>query len=325
MHYFADFFSFGLVISSYFSICYGIGTATKSGKDAFQNKGNVPFFIQDPLDGTCLGPGGFTACDTTSLWVYSGRKEGHSLVSLLEPKEDSMCLTKVGSGKQCELKTYSCKSKGTKLWHVEPDKHGYFKVMEDNQKNCIHRTMQPYKNSVYVVPCKNGYTPMQIVETAIHDSGFFLESADGQCFDGVKFRICDASDKTLLWGIGIRFSSSGSAERSFFKFYDGNKCLAVGKKGLELGDCKGAGGNGWGLKDGRLSRENGKTCIVRKKDNTASVDKCSNGFEHIALAIPEKSVNQREVYLQEQHRVQLQEELVERMRLQQQLEAYYNK
>eukprot|EP00638_Chattonella_subsalsa_P010040 CAMPEP_0117750712 /NCGR_PEP_ID=MMETSP0947-20121206/10538_1 /TAXON_ID=44440 /ORGANISM="Chattonella subsalsa, Strain CCMP2191" /LENGTH=329 /DNA_ID=CAMNT_0005568945 /DNA_START=62 /DNA_END=1051 /DNA_ORIENTATION=- len=296
----------------------------KNAKDAYQNRGNVPFFIQDPLDGTCLGPNGFTACDTTSLWIFAGRKEGHSLVSLLEPDESQMCLTKMGGSKESDLRNSKCSSKGAKLWHIEPDKHGYYKVMEDGQKNCVQRTMKPHKNSVHVVQCKSGYTPFQIVETAIHDAGFFLESADGQCFDGTKFRMCDTNDYTLLWGIGVKFSSKGIAERSFFRFFDGSKCLVNGKKGLEVGDCKNAGAAGWGLKDGQLSRDNGKQCVVRQKDNSAGIAKCSLAFEHISLAIPEQSINQREVYMQNQHKAQLQEELLERMRLQQQLEAYYS-
>jgi len=254
--------------------------------------------------------------------MFAGRKEGHSLVALLEPDTRQMCLTRTGSGKEAPLVYSACSAKGAKTWNVEPDKHGYHKVMEDGMKNCVHRTMKPYKNSVHTTSCKTAYTPLQIVETAIHDAGFFLEAADGTCFDGARFRMCDTNDLTLLWGIGVQFDKKGNGMRSLFRFYEANKCLVQGKKGLAVGDCADAGAFGWGLKDGRLSRDN-RDCVHRGRDNAAGVGRCTSGFEYISLAIPENSVNNREIYMQQQHKAQLQEEMVERLRMQQQLEQYY--
>jgi len=292
------------------------GDQKAAAKDAYQNRGNVPFFLQDPLDGECLGPNGFTACDTTSLWILAGRKEGHSLVALLEPEEGKSCL---GTGSGNSVKASKCSTKQAKHWKIDADRHGYYVISTDQAKMCLFRSKDPYKSSVKLQPCKSGYTPLQVVETAIHDVGFFLESADGMCFDGIRFRHCNAQDESLLWGIGVRFGSKGDAMRSFFKYFDGSKCLSKTSKGPVLGPCTDAPARKWGLKDGKLVHEN-KMCVVRKKDNTAALVKCDTAFEHISLAIPENSINQRDAYMQEQHKVQLQEELLERMRLQQQLE-----
>jgi len=36
---------------------------TKKKSDPNDNRGNTPFFLQDPYDDMCLGPHGFTMCN----------------------------------------------------------------------------------------------------------------------------------------------------------------------------------------------------------------------------------------------------------------------
>lgn len=45
----------------------------KKKQDLNDNRGNTPFYLQDPYDEMCLGPHGFTACNEQALWVLTRR------------------------------------------------------------------------------------------------------------------------------------------------------------------------------------------------------------------------------------------------------------
>jgi hypothetical protein len=78
-----------LLITSVFC-CYTILAADSSKTDSKalknvdvnDNRGNTPFFLQDPYDQMCLGPNGFTVCDEAALWVLLKRK-GRKTYSLV--------------------------------------------------------------------------------------------------------------------------------------------------------------------------------------------------------------------------------------------------
>ena len=81
------------------SIASAAQTPKKQPADPNDNKGNTPFFLQDPYDQTCLGPNGYTVCDERSLWILTRRagKKTYSLVSLLNPSPYGMCLERKSS------------------------------------------------------------------------------------------------------------------------------------------------------------------------------------------------------------------------------------
>jgi hypothetical protein len=98
---------------------------------------------------------------------------------------------------------------------------------------------------VTVQNCKKGeYLPLVYHATAVHDSGFFLKSADSRCLDGNKFVSCTGtSANQLLWGVGVKY--------------------VWGKANSSTHALK------WGLIDGQLSQGNGKMCVARLQDNSA--------------------------------------------------------
>jgi len=293
---------------------------TPKAKDVFENRALVPFFLQDPNDGLCLSMQGFTSCDTSTLWVMAGRKEGASFINLLHPDSNKFCLEREKGGKVGgNVVGGSCRNKGAKEWLLQgPNSAGYYKVTEKTEQLCLTRykgggtkgakggkgrirtssTLQKCveknakKNNSKKNSKKNsesGYLQLDIIETAVHDTGFFLESADNKCFDGSKFVNCDGST-SVLWGIGFNFDSKGNAHRTFFKVGNPDLCLvASGGSDVKLGDCKSKAARDWGLADGRLSYSNEKYCLARTVTNVGAIRKCSEYFEHLTLSIPREA------------------------------------
>ena len=103
------------------------GEAAQKPFDPNDNMGNTPFFLQDPSDQTCLGPHGFTVCDERALWVLTrrvgARKGLYSLVSLLNPNKDGLCLQKksraFGLLSSDKIGVGSCRKKAAKAWEFE--------------------------------------------------------------------------------------------------------------------------------------------------------------------------------------------------------------
>ena len=182
--------------------------AQKKPVDVNDNKGNTPFFLQDPQDQTCLGPNGFTVCDERSLWVLTRRagKKTYSLVSLLNPSPYGMCLERkysfFGLFGSDRVGMGLCSQGGSKNWDFNFVDKTHVKISTKGQ--CLVRGKKKFMNSISVQNCNKGeFTPLVYHPTSVHEAGFYLKAADGACFDGEKFRSCEGRGADhLLWGVG---------------------------------------------------------------------------------------------------------------------------
>jgi len=188
----------------------------------------------------------------------------------------------------CLLGLDSCQSNDAKSWEFDFVDKTHVKLSLKGE--CVVRGKKTYKNSVSLQNCaKDGqFLPLVYHPTPIHEAGFYLKSADGKCFDGSKFRLCDgAGSNRLLWGVGIKYVR-GEAYRYFFGFPTQERGLCLTNSGNRLSkeDCKSNGVLGWGLHDGQLSYRDGKSCVARLPDNTAVMAPCSQASEYITMDIP---------------------------------------
>lgn len=269
-------------------------------KDPYANQGKQLFFLQD-RDGMCLGPLGFGACDGRAAWIVADRKEGKSLVAPLEtgPGKD-MCLErKFPRSSVSPARVGPCSHKGSKGWAVEMDARGLYRVSQDGGKNCLVRARAAagrkgvYKNSMEMRHCKEGHTGLEVVEVNANTGGFSLQSADGYCFDGERFKACDKHDLSLLWGIGVHFGRSGDGQRYLYKITRPAECLVRGGKGPKLGECnRSPRAPGWSITGGQLA--DGHWCLVRFHDNTAGFDKCSEAYEALSV-VPRSEMQERSI------------------------------
>jgi len=279
--------------------------------------GLIPFHLQD-RDGSCLSVGGsFGLCNTENLFMYlpkANKKDGHSLVTLLSPPDDSgsSCLSRVSpKGASSALaKGGVCSSSGAKNFELILDKQsGRYFVTANEQKACLVRTahssaarkrladLRKKKNSdvfdsrylhngASIQSCKEGGTLLQIVESNHHDTGFWIQASDGTCFDGSKFKACDASLTSLAWGWGFDTSGKTGASRFLYRWYDPSKCLWHDRSGTSFGECSNSKAKDWALtKTGHLSHA--KACLVRGQQGDAHMEKCSTTTpEELQLALP---------------------------------------
>mmetsp|Transcript_13957 Transcript_13957/g.45559 ORF Transcript_13957/g.45559 Transcript_13957/m.45559 type:complete len:335 (+) Transcript_13957:343-1347(+) len=149
-------------------------------------------------------------------------------------------------------------------------------------------------NTVSVHPCdKRGHTPLELTASNVAQSGFLFQAADGaNCYDGLRFRACSDEDKTLRWGIGVKFNSRGRPETALFKFYNESACLVeLAGDNVGLGQCHAKAAKLWGVTRGRLCRNgdcvnNGK-CLARSAyDGQGKLFACRmNIFEHLTLTL----------------------------------------
>jgi len=149
-------------------------------------------------------------------------------------------------------------------------------------------------NTVSVHPCdKRGHTPLELTASNVAQSGFLFQAADGvNCYDGSRFRACSDEDKTLRWGIGVKFNSRGRPETALFKFYNDSACLVeLHSDNVGLGSCHGKNAKLWGVTRGRLCRNgdcvsSGK-CLARSAyDGAGKLFACRmNIFEHLTLTL----------------------------------------
>jgi len=265
----------------------------KKPADVNDNKGNTPFFLQDPRDQTCLGPNGFTVCDERSLWVLTRRagKKTYSLVSLLNPSPYGMCLERkygfLGLLGTDRVGMGLCSQKGSKSWDFAFVDKTHVKLSTNNQ--CLVRGKKKYLNSVSVQHCNKGeFLPLVYHPTSVHEAGFYLKAADGACFDGERFRSCEGRGAdSLLWGVGIKYVG-GKANRYFFNFnpHERSYCIVAKGSKVEKGPCSHGGALRWGLADGKLSAGNGKQCLARLHDNTGVMVGCGEANEYISMDIP---------------------------------------
>lgn len=258
--------------------------------DPNDNKGNTPFFLQDPYDSMCLGPNGFTMCNENALWILTKRtgKTTYSLVSLFNPDTNQMCLERkssfLGLFGSDRIGMGVCKNKAAKSWVFEflDSKHVKLSI----QGQCLVRGKKTYKHVASLASCKKeSALPLLYHPTAVHEIGFYLKAADEKCFDGNKFRACEPGANKLLWGVGIKYIW-GKAHRYFFSFSDRSSCLVAKGSKVEKGDCKHPGALKWGLQDGQLSYNGGKKCVARLQDNQGVLAKCRDAFEYVHMDIP---------------------------------------
>ncbi|CAM9501949.1 unnamed protein product [Laminaria digitata] len=244
----------------------------------------------------CLGPDGFGACDPSSVWImaYTNvKKKTKAIVSMLAPEPERMCLGSSG-GMFSSLRHVgvsrcgSGNSKGLELADLSVKGHsGYFLAQG---QNCLARAQGKLRSSadmqasLYRQLCKTG-TPLDVVETSVHNAGMHVMTNDGFCFDGSRFRPCNDGDPTLRWGIGLDFRGT-EPSRNMFCFYDQEKCAVREGEKVKKGDCNSKGAARWGWRDGKMS-QGGSHCLGRARDNTALMVPCSQGYEHIGLIAPE--------------------------------------
>lgn len=261
--------------------------------DPNDNKGLTPFFLQDPTDQTCLGPYGFTACDENALWILTKRagKSTYSLVSLLAPSQN-VCFqsksTMFGIFSSDQLLLGSCSKKSAQMWDWAFIDQSHVKL--SNRGQCLVRGKKGTKSSISLQSCKTGeFVSLQYHPTAVHEKGFFLKAADGDCYDGNKFRSCEGSGSNkLLWGIGVKYHW-GEANRYFFNFHqqERSNCIVATRNGaVEKAPCSSAGALTWGMEYGKLSFQHGKKCLSRKLDDTGFLTKCSDFHEFISFEVP---------------------------------------
>lgn len=273
---------------------FAYGGKTKQAKtDPSDNKGNTPFFLQDPNDETCLGPDGFTVCDERALWVLTRRpgKKTYSIVSLLKPNIQGACLERKTSwfGSTDKLALGRCSKDGSKSWNFEFIDQSHVKLSSKGQ--CLVRGKKKYRSSMSMQNCKKGeFVALKYHPTAVHENGFYLKAADGACFDGTVFRSCEAMrSKQLLWGVGIKYVW-GKANRYFFNFAPSERknCLIANGYRVQKGDCSQNGALKWGLEDGKLTANDGKSCLARLVNNEAALAPCSEASEYMVMDVPAK-------------------------------------
>ena len=187
----------------------------------------------------------------------------------------------------------SCTTKSAKSWDF--DFMDQKNVKLSNRGLCLVRGKY-YKSMASLQSCRLGeYTSLVYHPANLHKNGFYLKSGDGNCFDGSIFKTCPVlptTSSTVLWGIGIRYSSwTGHESRYIFNFHDRNTCLITKGGGwvVEKGDCADSRALGWSLENGRLSKgASGKTpmCVSRKPDDTALMTQCADVNEYVVLELP---------------------------------------
>jgi hypothetical protein len=283
------------------AVAFAATKTQKKKSDPNDNRGNTPFFLQDPYDQMCLGPKGFTVCDENALWILTKRtgKKTYSLVSLLNPSQQGLCLERqtsfFGLFNTDRVAIGSCNKGGAKSWDFEFVDQTHVKLSTKGQ--CLVRGKKTFKNSMSVQSCKKGeFIPLVYHPTAVHENGFFLKAADGACFDGSKFRSCEGSGANkLLWGVGVRYVW-GQAKRYFFSFnvQERSNCI-VGHGGkVQKGSCKDSGALTWSLTQGQLATGNkANKCVARKTDETAMVVPCTTSYEYLSMEVPSVYTNEQ--------------------------------
>jgi hypothetical protein len=280
------------LLLSQMQLCISVGEVVHK-PDPDDNRGNTPFFLQDPFDQTCLSPDGFTICDEGALWILTKRagKKTFSLVSLLHPQTQSNCLQRksslFGLLKSDKVEVGPCGKSNSKLWTFEFVDQTHVKLSNEGQ--CLVRGKRKFKNSISVQSCNKGeFVPLVYHPTAVHENGFLLKAADGTCFDGNKFRTCNSKDYAAnMWGVGVRYLWSGESARYFYNTYgDRGTCLVSRGLQVEKGLCSDVGALNWGLSNGQLTANNGKHCVARLADDRAVLARCSEAHEFIAMEIP---------------------------------------
>lgn len=191
-------------------------------KDLSLHSGNIAFFLQDPTDGQCVGPQGFSVCDESAVWILTPRmgSKNYSFVTLFASSSKGLCLDlkKRWFGDITSIGLGSCGSRSAKDWN--------FQLIGSEGIILTHGDVRltrgiPFHNSIAAT---SWASELRYQPTTIHDAGFFIKSSDGLCFDGDYFRPC-TNPASLLWGVGIKYNRRGEGKRFIHNFKDHNICL----------------------------------------------------------------------------------------------------
>ncbi|CAB1120231.1 unnamed protein product [Ectocarpus sp. CCAP 1310/34] len=270
-------------------LCMAVAVVGKKQEEAL-NKDTTPFWLRDQLDGMCLGPDGFGACDASNLWILAlkhPKKLTQAFVSMLAPEPERMCLGSSSGGmfsSRRRVGVSKCGSGNAKNMGLSDlSVQGDSGFLLAQGKNCLARGQGRLRNSADM-QLSSG-TALEVVETPIHVAGMQIATVDDYCFDGARFRTCNDGDPTLRWGIGMDFRST-EPSRNLFYFFDREKCAVREGQTARKGDCKNKGAARWGWRDGKLT-QGGKHCLGRGSDNKAIMVPCSEGHEHVNFVTPE--------------------------------------
>ncbi|KAH8078797.1 hypothetical protein JL720_9545 [Aureococcus anophagefferens] len=277
------------------------------------------YWVIDPTDQTCLTElGTFGACDDDALFMYlsrpvgfwdrlfRGAKSRRSLAMVLEPVPSRSCLATKRAFGRTILGGGDCSSVSkAQQWEMlqsnarrfaattNEDAVAHVALTTNGQKDCVVRDSSIWSKAARLQRAlSEGGSAGRERTPAARTPGFLFQSADGaMCYDGVRFRACSDEDRTLRWGVGVRFSR-GRPETSLYKFYNASEsCLVEVGDHVALGSCDAKGARGWGVTKGRLCRggdcvKSGK-CLARSAfDAAAKLFPCKqNIYEHLTLTL----------------------------------------
>ena len=232
---------------------------------------------------TILGGGDCSSVSKAQQWEMLQSNTRRFAATTNEDAVAHVALTTNGQ-KDCVVRDSSIWSKAARLQRALSE--GGSAGRERTPKGAL-------ANTVSVLRCDaRGHTPLELTASNVANSGFLFQSADGaMCYDGVRFRACSDEDRTLRWGVGVRFSR-GRPETSLYKFYNASEsCLVEIGDHVALGSCDAKGARGWGVTKGRLCRggdcvKSGK-CLARSAfDAAAKLFPCKqNIYEHLTLTL----------------------------------------
>ena len=232
---------------------------------------------------TILGGGDCSSVSKAQQWEMLQSNTRRFAATTNEDAVAHVALTTNGQ-KDCVVRDSSIWSKAARLQRALSE--GGSAGRERTPKGAL-------ANTVSVLRCDaRGHTPLELTASNVANSGFLFQSADGaMCYDGVRFRACSDEDRTLRWGVGVRFSR-GRPETSLYKFYNASEsCLVEVGDHVALGSCDAKGARGWGVTKGRLCRggdcvKSGK-CLARSAfDAAAKLFPCKqNIYEHLTLPL----------------------------------------
>lgn len=232
---------------------------------------------------TILGGGDCSSVSKAQQWEMLQSNARRFAATTNEDAVAHVALTTNGQ-KDCVVRDSSIWSKAARLQRALSE--GGSAGRERTPKGAL-------ANTVSVLRCDaRGHTPLELTASNVANSGFLFQSADGaMCYDGVRFRACSDEDRTLRWGVGVRFSR-GRPETSLYKFYNASEsCLVEVGDHVALGSCDAKGARGWGVTKGRLCRggdcvKSGK-CLARSAfDAAAKLFPCKqNIYEHLTLTL----------------------------------------
>lgn len=134
--------------------------ATEESTQVSKATGPPSFFLQDPMDGLCLGGELYRRCSIDTLWFVTGKPGSYSLHHrLVDESDDDSCMGKA----QCHLdespvQLANCGHCGAKKWNIVGDNDSGYFLTEDGNKNCIKRV----GDKAMVMKCDKGSSSLSL-------------------------------------------------------------------------------------------------------------------------------------------------------------------